>query len=102
MSPYTVATNNCVIELLQPKGKNKHAIFIVKESESISYSYERNIEDPRIAHNLNIRLDEYGNVLEAAAVVYPRRIVNPDLPADVLKPKAKPISFILKMNLPMM
>lgn len=85
LSPYTVATHNCVIELLQPKGKNKHAVFIVKESESISYSYERNIEDPRIAHNLNIRLDENGNVLEAAAVVYPRKIVPSDLPADVIK-----------------
>jgi RHS repeat-associated protein len=72
LTPYSVATHNCVIELLQPKGKNKHAIFVVKESEAITYSYERNIADPRIAHNLNIKLDEYGNVLESVAVVYPR------------------------------
>jgi RHS repeat-associated protein len=72
LTPFSVATHNCMIELLQPKGKNKHAIFVVKESEAITYSYERNPEDPRIAHNLNIKLDEYGNVLESAAVVYPR------------------------------
>ncbi|OGW17913.1 MAG: hypothetical protein A3G93_02970 [Nitrospinae bacterium RIFCSPLOWO2_12_FULL_45_22] len=82
LTPYSVATHNCVIELLQPKGKNKHAIFAVKESEAITYSYERNTEDPRIAHNLNIKLDEYGNVLESAAVVYPRMLADAALPAE--------------------
>ena len=72
LTPYSVATHNCVIELLQPKGNNKHAIYVVKESEGITYNYERNTEDPRITHNLNIRLDEYGNVLESAVVVYPK------------------------------
>ncbi len=72
ITPYNVATHNCIIELLQPQGQNQHAIFIVKESEAITYSYERNTEDPRIAHTLNIKLDEYGNVLESASVVYPR------------------------------
>jgi RHS repeat-associated protein len=80
LTPYNVATHNCVIELLQPKGKNKHAIFIVKENEAITYSYERDIEDPRIAHKLNTKVDEYGNVLEAASVVYPRKTINTSLP----------------------
>jgi len=70
--PFSVATHNCMIELLQPRGRNKHAVFAVKESEAITYNYERNSEDPRIAHTLNIKLDEYGNVLESASVVYPR------------------------------
>jgi len=72
LTPYNVSTHNCVIEMLQPKGNNKHAVFIVKESEAMSYSYERNTDDPRITHTLNISLDEYGNVLESASVVYPR------------------------------
>lgn len=76
LTPFSVTTQNCVIELLQPKGRNKHAIYVVKESEAITYNYERNTEDPRIAHNLHIKLDEYGNVLESAAVVYPR--ISPD------------------------
>lgn len=80
--PYSVAIHNCVIELLQPKGKNKHAVFIVKESESITYNYERNEADPRIAHNLNIKLDAYGNVLESASVVYPRLNADPALPPE--------------------
>jgi len=82
LTPYTVATHNCVIELLQPKGQNKHAVFLVKESEAVTYSYERVTDDPRISHNLNIELDEYGNVLKSASVVYPRALPDITLPAE--------------------
>jgi len=91
LTPFSVGTHNCVIELLQPKGKNKHAVFVVKESEAITYSYERNPEDPRIAHSLNIKLDEYGNVLESGAIVYPRLIADESLPAAVQLEQAKTI-----------
>jgi RHS repeat-associated protein len=97
LTPFTVAAHNCVIELLQPKGQNKHAIFVVKESESISYSYERITDDPRIAHNLNIKLDEYGNVLESASVVYARAKakVDTDLPSETQAAQKKTlISYV--------
>jgi RHS repeat-associated protein len=71
--PFSVATHNCVIKKLQPAGKEHKAVFIVEESEAITYSYERNIKDPRIAHSLNIAFDEVGNILKNASVVYPRK-----------------------------
>lgn len=89
LMPYAVAEHNYVIELLQPKGHNKHAVFVVKESEVIAYNYERNLEDPRIAHNLNIKLDEYGNVLESASVVYPRMIADTSLPIETQETQNK-------------
>ena len=82
LTPFSVATHNCVIELLQPKGQNKHAVFIVKESEAVTYNYERSIEDPRVTHSLNIKLDAYGQVLESASVVYPRVVVDNTLPTE--------------------
>lgn len=90
LTPYSVATHNCVIELLQPKGKNKYAVFIVKECEAVSYSYERNTEDPRIAHTLNIEFDEYANILESVSVVYPRRTADTSLPIEVQAIQNKP------------
>ena len=75
-TPYSVATHNCIIQRLQPRGANKHSIFIVKESEAITYSYERKTGDPRIVHNLNIKFDDMGNALESASVVYPRKSEN--------------------------
>ena len=70
--PYSVATHNCEIQLLQERGSNRYGVYMVKESEAINYAYERNPEDPRIAHTLTIETDELGNVLEAVSVVYPR------------------------------
>lgn len=91
LTPFSVATHNCLIELIQPKGKNKYAVFVVKESEAITYNYERNAEDPRIAHKLNIKLDELGNVLESASVVYPRILVDASLPIETQQEQSKTV-----------
>lgn len=93
LTPYTASSHNCVIELLQPKGINKHAVFVVKESEAITYSYERNTEDPRIAHSLNIKLDEHGNILEAASVVYSRLLPDTSLPDETVKAQNRTIIY---------
>jgi RHS repeat-associated protein len=102
LTPFTVATHNCIVELLQPKGKNKHAVFVVKESEAITYNYERNTDDPRIAHSLNIKLDEYGNVLESASVVYPRITAQinaePLLPLETKQEQGKTIIIYKQKN----
>ncbi|KHE91886.1 MAG: Mono(ADP-ribosyl)transferase SpvB [Candidatus Scalindua brodae] len=82
LKPYSVATNNCNIQLLQPRSDNLYGVFLVTESEAIAIQYERDETDPRIAHTLNTRLDELGNVLESASVVYPRLQVNASLPQE--------------------
>lgn len=82
LTPYAVTSNNCVIELLQPKGQNKHAIFTTKKRQSLAYSYERDTDDPRISHDLVIKLDAYGNTLEAAKIVYPRNVADSALPPE--------------------
>lgn len=75
LTPYSVATHNCNIQLLQPRGDNLYAVFMMTESESIQFHYERNTKDPRVAHTLNVVIDDLGNVKEMASVVYGR---NPD------------------------
>lgn len=75
---FSTAYHNCHIQRLQPKADNRHAVFLVTESEAITYHYELDLRDPtiapdpRIAHTLNLRTDSYGNVLESVAVAYPR------------------------------
>ena len=74
LTPYSVSTQNCIIELIQPpRNASSPGVFAVKESESITWHYNRKIEDPRIEHRLNVRVDELGNVLEAATISYGRR-----------------------------
>ncbi len=75
---FSTAYHNCHIKRLQTQGSNTHAVFLVTESEAISYQYELNLQtetltpDPRISHSFNLNMDEFGNVLQAVAVVYPR------------------------------
>ncbi|MGD2089729.1 MAG: SpvB/TcaC N-terminal domain-containing protein [Candidatus Aminicenantes bacterium] len=75
---FSTAFHNCRIHMLQPQDENPHAVFLATESEAITYHYELDLQvdtltpDPRIAHTLNLKIDQYGNVLQSAAVVYPR------------------------------
>ena len=77
----TTAYHNCHIGVLQPKAQYRHAVFLVAESEAITYHYELDIRetaiatlspDPRIAHTLNLQFDDYANILQSVAIVYPR------------------------------
>lgn len=81
--PYSATERSCLIQRPQPLEGNRYAVFLVTESESITYSYERNGKDPRIAHTLNTAIDELGNIREKASVAYPRQPGATGLPARV-------------------
>jgi RHS repeat-associated protein len=75
---FSTAYHNCNIQMLQAQADNRHGVFLVTESEAISYQYDLDLmantatADPRIAQSLNLNIDEFGNVLQSVAVVYPR------------------------------
>ncbi|MBI1185565.1 hypothetical protein GC194_14960 [bacterium] len=71
--PYAVTGTNYHIKMVQPKEGNKHAVFFSTGNETLSYQYERDVDDPRIAHQMVLETDNYGLVTKAAAVAYPRR-----------------------------
>ncbi|MEI6268256.1 MAG: SpvB/TcaC N-terminal domain-containing protein [Methylococcaceae bacterium] len=97
---YSAATHNCNIQRIQPRGENKHAVFLVTESEALSYYYELPLPkepaaqvspDPRISHTLNLRHDKYGNPQQSVAITYGR--VVSDSHAEL--PTADSINFVL-------
>ena len=76
---FSATTHNCNIRRLQPRGSNRHAVFLVAESEAISYHYELGLRgtqplapDPRVAHTLNLTYDDMGNVQQSIVVGYAR------------------------------
>jgi RHS repeat-associated protein len=75
---FSTAYHNCHIHFVQPQTTNQHSVFYVSESEAITYQYELDLRpqqltpDPRIAHTLNVSIDEYGNIQQSIAVVYQR------------------------------
>lgn len=84
--PYSVSEKNYTIELLQPRGSNRHAVFLAHPRESLDFHYERKLYDvdnrrlcdPRVSHSMILSVDGFGNVLEAVAVGYGRRRDDPD------------------------
>ena len=72
--PYTASESNYSIQLLQSEKENPFCRFSsLPPRESLSYHYERNPKDPRIAHTVNLKVDTFGNTTHAVSIVYPRR-----------------------------
>lgn len=90
--PYTVSESNYTVRLLQSRDLNRHAVFFTNARETISFNYERKLyrigerwlADPRVSQTLVLAVDDYGNVLQSAAVGYGRRHNDPD---PLLKPE---------------
>ncbi|MFL6253729.1 MAG: SpvB/TcaC N-terminal domain-containing protein [Pyrinomonadaceae bacterium] len=84
--PYSVSERSYTVELLQPRGANRHGVFFVQHRETVDFHYERKLyaapngklADPRVTHSLTLAADSFGNVLESAAIAYGRRRDNPD------------------------
>ncbi len=71
--PYSVTEQNFTVKLLQPQGENRHAVYLTHAQESLSYTYERDPSDPRVAHTLTLEVDNFGNVTKSASINYGRR-----------------------------
>jgi RHS repeat-associated protein len=79
--PYLVSEKNFTIEILQPKGKNRHAVVFSHARETVDFHYERELyavgpyelADPRVSHSMVLSVDAYGNVKQSVAIGYGRR-----------------------------
>lgn len=82
--PYSVSEQNYELKRLQPIASNRNGVFFVHARQSLDYHYERDPADPRISHDLSLAVDDFGNVTESAAIVYPRRAPAYDEQASLL------------------
>lgn len=82
----TASQHGCRISQIQGRGPNRHGVYLAVEREAIHYHYELDLRaptlapDPRISHTLNLTIDDYGNIVQAVTVGYPR--VQPPPPND--------------------
>ncbi|HEU5134851.1 MAG TPA: SpvB/TcaC N-terminal domain-containing protein [Steroidobacteraceae bacterium] len=80
MRLFSAATHNCHIDRVQARGANRHAVFLVTESEALTYQYEQALgdpgsdvlADPRVSHTLTLRVDDLGQPVQQVKVAYPR------------------------------
>lgn len=71
--PYQISEYAYVVECLQPAVDDGYGVFYCRERENITVHTERQSDDPRIIHHINLKVDEYGHVLESVELAYPRR-----------------------------
>ena len=97
--PYVVSEQNFGIECLQPQSGQRHAVFFTHGREVLTSHYERRLVpviagkivanggdttaatwqmDPRVQHELTLKVDSFGNVLSAATINYGRRFDSSD------------------------
>lgn len=87
--PYVTKKNSYLIQMVQPKIKNRHASFLITSREAIACYYERNPDDPRVSHTFILETDEFGLVKKSATVSYPRRKQDNSLPVNIQAAQSK-------------
>ncbi|KAH6984363.1 virulence plasmid 65kDa B protein-domain-containing protein [Ilyonectria sp. MPI-CAGE-AT-0026] len=69
--PYSVQDSTYDIDVLQkPRHNNNPGVFRVMTRESLSLTYEREKENPRMKHDLVLARNDYGDVTKSATVWY--------------------------------
>jgi len=71
--PYQIVENRFRVKMLQQSGeKNEFGIFQSSPEETLTQVFDATPSDPRIAHELTIETDEFGQVLKSATLAYGR------------------------------
>jgi RHS repeat-associated protein len=96
--PYTTATSSYQIIQLQPRGANREACFHVIGGEGLTYYYERDPADPRVAHSMVLEIDDLGLVQSSVAIAYPRRVPDPTLPPAVAASQAQRVVTLSEID----
>ncbi len=96
--PYTVTANTYRTRLEQPSPEAPSgspageepglAVFFTHAEETLSWSCERNPADARLAQELMLDVDRWGNVTQSAQVAYPRAAIPSGLPGPVAAAQA--------------
>jgi RHS repeat-associated protein len=85
--PYSVRETNFTIMSKQAiSDARNHGIHFVHARETVSWSYERILNDPRITHEMVLEVDKFGTVRKDLKIAYGRRPGNSQLGGgDALK-----------------
>jgi RHS repeat-associated protein len=71
--PYSVSERNYQVRCIQRVVDDRHGVFFSYPLHTLNLHYERVANDPRIQHELVLKVDPFGNVACSAAIAYPRR-----------------------------
>lgn len=87
--PYTITENCFALRMLQPRGGQRHGVFLSLPRESIALNLDRNPADPRTSHSFTLDVDAIGNVRKSCSAVYGRKIADGSVPPEVRAEQTK-------------
>ena len=73
--PYSITQMSYGIKKLQESNDGNDASFLMYQSETLTYTYDKVISDPLIKHHMVVETDKFGHVLKECEVAYARRDV---------------------------
>ena len=97
-TPCAVTVASAKVKMYQRKGPNRHASFIAMQYQSFARAFEDDPSDPRISQSINLTVDRYGNVLEAASIAYGRRKTDETTPEKVTQLQAADAVSYVKLG----
>ncbi|WP_169313874.1 SpvB/TcaC N-terminal domain-containing protein [Stackebrandtia nassauensis] len=80
--PYQVSEQNYTLHMRQTAARGQYAVFTVNPRETITAHYERECDEPRVAHEIVLATDDFDNILTAVSIAYGRRQADPELTED--------------------
>ncbi|MCE3552395.1 sugar-binding protein [Pseudonocardia sp. RS11V-5] len=80
--PYVVTEERHRVAVLQPRGRNRHAVVHSHVYEAVNTHLERDPLDPRVEHKITLEVDGYGLVRRDVLVACGRRRPDGALPTD--------------------
>ena len=72
--PYSVEEHRYEVLAVQPAGGTARPVFQAVDLEGTTWTYEREPDDPRVAHTAVLAVDSFGQVTRGAQVAYRRRL----------------------------
>lgn len=72
-TPYSVESSNYIVNIYQKLLDNPYGVFTIIPQQSISYSYEKDVSDPRISQSFTLKTDDFTNPLVQCSISLPRR-----------------------------
>lgn len=79
-TPLAVEEFRYLVREIRPQAHYDAAVLLPLVLETISYQYERFIDDPLCRHVINLRRDPFGATTQAFTVSYARRLTKDDVP----------------------
>lgn len=77
--PYTITETNFTVRQIQPNAENPFGVYQPLGRETLTYTSERDTDDPRIGHQFTMAYDEYGYPLQSIQIAYPRKSGNANI-----------------------